>query len=139
MVETMGIGKKFRNKRKAMNMTLEQLAEKIGTNITTLSMFERDSVNLSMHTLLDLCSFFNISLVEAIEMEEESFLQYIKTPDHIGEILLLCRSTAGYSRYKAAELSQLSDVTISLVEKGILIPTLDTFLRLARIYIKNDE
>lgn len=135
----MGIGKKFRNKRKVLNLTLEQLAEKIGTNITTLSMFERDSVNISMHTFLDLCAFFDISLLDALEIGdggEDSFLKYIKSQDNIGEILMLCRTTIGYSRYKAAELSELSDVTISLIEKGILIPTLETFTRLAKIYIE---
>lgn len=135
----MGIGKNFRNKRKMLNLTLEQLAEKVGTNITTLSMFERDSVNISMHTLLDLCTFFDLNLLDALEIKgENSFLKYIKTQENIGEILLLCRTTEGLSRYRVAELSQLSEVTISLVEKGILIPTLDTFTRLAKVYLKDN-
>ena len=134
----MGIGKKFRSKRKILNLTLEELAEKIGTNITTLSMFERDSVNISMHTFLDLCRFFDINIIDALEIQvEDSLLKYIKSQDNLGEILLMCRTTLGYSRYKVAEISELSDVTISLVEKGILVPTLDTFTRLAKVYIDN--
>lgn len=118
-----------------LDYTLEEVCEKVGTSITTLSMFERDAVNISMHTFLDLCSFYGVEMLDMLEIEiGNSFLQYIKTADDIGKNILLCRTLSGYSRYKLAELADCSDVTISLIEKNILIPTLDTFRRLATIF-----
>lgn len=121
--------------RKSLNLTLEEVSDKVGTNITTLSMFERDTTNISMHTFLDLCSFYGIEMLDILELEiGNSFLQYIKTAEDIGKNILLCRTLAGYSRYKLAELADCSDVTIALIEKNILIPTLDTFRRLIVIF-----
>lgn len=131
----MKIGYKFRNMRKALDLTLEEVADKVGTNITTLSMFERDSANISMLTFLDLCTFYGVGMLDMLELEiGNSFLQYISTADDIGKNILLCRTLSGYSRYKLAELADCSEVTISLIEKNILIPTVDTFRRLAVIF-----
>jgi transcriptional regulator with XRE-family HTH domain len=131
----MKIGYKFRRMRKILDLTLEEVAEKVGTNITTLSMFERDSANISMHTFLDLCSFYGVEMLDMMEIEiGNSFLQYIKNAEDIGKNILLCRTLAGYSRYKLAELADCSEVTISLIEKNILIPTVDTFRRLVIIF-----
>lgn len=133
----MKIGYKFRRMRKSMNLTLEEVCEKVGTNITTLSMFERDAANISMHTFLDLCAFYGVEMLDILELEiGNSFLQYIKTADDIGKNILLCRTLAGYSRCKLAELADCSDMTISLIEKDILIPTLDTFRRLIAIFVE---
>jgi transcriptional regulator with XRE-family HTH domain len=121
--------------RKALNLTLEEVSQRIGTNITTLSMFERDGANISMHTFLDLCSFYGVEMLDVLELEiGNSFLQYIKTAEDIGKNILLCRTLSGYSRYKLAELADCSDVTIALIEKNILIPTLETFRRLVLIF-----
>jgi transcriptional regulator with XRE-family HTH domain len=131
----MKIGYKFRGMRKSLNLTLEEVSQRVGTNITTLSMFERDEANISMHTFLDLCTFYGVEMLDILELEiGNSFLQYIKTADDIGKNILLCRTLSGYSRYKLAELADCSDVTISLIEKNILIPTLDTFRRLVLIF-----
>jgi transcriptional regulator with XRE-family HTH domain len=131
----MKIGYKFRSMRKALNLTLEEVSQRIGTNITTLSMFERDGANISMHTFLDLCSFYGVEMLDVLELEiGNSFLQYIKTAEDIGKNILLCRTLSGYSRYKLAELADCSDVTIALIEKNILIPTLETFRRLVLIF-----
>lgn len=128
----MQIGNKFRLMRKSLKLTLEEAAEKAGTNITTLSMFERDTANISMHTFLDLCAFYEVEMFDILEMDiGSSFLTEIKTAEDIGKKILLCRTLAGYSRYKLAELADCSDVTIVLIEKNILIPTLDTFTRIA--------
>lgn len=131
----MKIGYKFRNLRKNLNLTLEEVSEKVGTNITTLSLFERDKVNISMHTFLDICTFYGVEMLDILEIEiGNSFLQYIKTADDIGKNILLCRTLSGYSRYKLAEMADTNYVTISLIEKNILIPTLDTFRRLAIVF-----
>ena len=131
----MKIGYKFRRMRKTLDLTLEEVADKVGTNITTLSMFERDGANISMHTFLDLCSFYGVEMLDMMEIEiGNSFLQYIKNAEDIGKNILLCRTLAGYSRYKLAEMADCSEVTISLIEKNILIPTVDTFRRLVIIF-----
>jgi transcriptional regulator with XRE-family HTH domain len=128
----MKIGYKFRRMRKTLKLTLEEVAEKIGSNITTLSMFERDEANISMHTFLDLCTFYGVGMMDILEIEiGNSFLQYIKDANDIGKNILLCRTLSGYSRFKLAELADCSDGIIALIEKNILIPTLDTFRRLA--------
>jgi transcriptional regulator with XRE-family HTH domain len=131
----MKIGNKFRRMRRSLNLTLVEVAEKVGSNITTLSMFERDEANISMHIFLELCTFYGVEMLDILEMEiGNSFLQHIKTAEDIGKNLLLCRTLAGYSRGKLANMADCSDVTISLIEKNILIPTLDTFRRLAYIF-----
>lgn len=134
----MKIGSKFRKLRKSLNLTLVEVASKVGSNITTLSMFERDDANISMHVFLDLCSFYGVEMFDILEIEiGDSFMKNIKTADDIGKNLLLCRTLAGYSREKLGELADCSNVTISLIEKNILIPTLDTFTRLAIIFAEN--
>lgn len=131
----MKIGYKFRNMRKSMGLTLEEVADKVGSNITTLSMFERDNANISMMTFLELCSFYGVEMLEMLELENgNGLLRSIRSSDDIGSNLLHCRTMRGYSRYKVAELADCNETTISLIEKSILVPTLETFLRLAILY-----
>ncbi len=54
------IGYKIRSFRKTRNMTLSELADRIGKSIATVSKYESGEVAISIDALIDICKCFNI-------------------------------------------------------------------------------
>lgn len=49
------VGEKIKSKREEMNVTQEELAEKISINVEYLNQIEKGEVDVDMQTLLKLC------------------------------------------------------------------------------------
>lgn len=61
-VDYAAVGRKIRDKRKALNITQEQLAEMCEVSPSYIGHIERGSRNLSMNTAVQLCSALEIGL-----------------------------------------------------------------------------
>ena len=55
------MGKKIRRKRREMDITQEQLAEKVGISTSFMGHVERGTRTLSVDTLFKLCVALNVS------------------------------------------------------------------------------
>ena len=63
-------GRKVRELRKGMNLTQEQLADKINLNKTSISYFERNKRTPSMDTIIDLAYALNTTPYYLMDAEE---------------------------------------------------------------------
>lgn len=79
------IGKFISQKRKKVNLTQEELAEKLNISKNAVSKWERGLNLPNVSIMQELCEILNITIIELLNGEEttkeEGYLEYIKYHD----------------------------------------------------------
>lgn len=66
----MTVGDRIKNRRKELNMTMEELAEKIGVKRWTINKYEKNQIDFSLSTIKALHSVLNISYIELLDDDD---------------------------------------------------------------------
>ena len=89
------LGNLIKKKRLSLNLTMEQIARKVGTNRSTLWSIEKGNLNCSMKTFLAIIDFLNLSFnVEdknKLKIERVRASRVNKTKDKkINSFIIMC-------------------------------------------------
>lgn len=66
---TYRFGEILKRARKAKNMTIEELGDKIGKTASTVYKYERDEVETNLYTVIEICNVLNIDINEFVDKE----------------------------------------------------------------------
>lgn len=66
----MTVGDRIKNRRKELNMTMEELADKIGVKRWTINKYEKNQIDFSLSTIKALHSALNISYIELLDDDD---------------------------------------------------------------------
>lgn len=67
----MTVGTRIRNRRLELNMTMEELGEKLGVKRWTVNKYEKDQIDLSVSTIKALHEILGISYMELLDDDSE--------------------------------------------------------------------
>ena len=132
----MELGQKMRQNRGKLNQ--EELAEKLGISINTLSSYENGRSYPTIDTFKHFCEIFNLSADDILELNDIS-----KTPKNRGGMLYQklrdLREQLGYDLKEAANKIQVSTGTWSKYENGVRTPPLSRFKKIClEFYVSAD-
>ena len=126
------LGDKIKNLRKGMNLTQEQLCEKIGTAQSTLGMIESNKREAGKKTLLKIADFFGVT-VDYLLTDDESELNEKDKKSITKDLKKLMdefrEGTDGIAYYNGQELDEND---LDLIESAMKIA-------LEQIKIKNKD
>lgn len=66
----MTVGDRIRNRRQELDMTMEELADKIGVKRWTVNKYEKDEIDLKLSTIKALHETLNISYIDLLDDDE---------------------------------------------------------------------
>lgn len=66
----MTVGDRIRNRRQELDMTMEELADKIGVKRWTVNKYEKDEIDLKLSTIKALHEALNISYIDLLDDDE---------------------------------------------------------------------
>ena len=66
----MTVGDRIRNRRQELDMTMEELADKIGVKRWTGNKYEKDEIDLKLSTIKALHEALNISYIDLLDDDE---------------------------------------------------------------------
>lgn len=66
----MTVGDRIRNRRQELEMTMEELADKIGVKRWTVNKYEKDEIDLKLSTIKALHEALNISYIDLLDDDE---------------------------------------------------------------------
>lgn len=102
----LGVGRKIALYRKEAGFTQDELAEKSGKMINTISKLERGIGDPKLSTLLDISLALNVSLFEILAIDESSLTKYKRSNEKlISEINRI--------------LQELDERTLNIIKKQI--------------------
>lgn len=66
----MTVGDRIRNRRQELEMTMEELADKIGVKRWTVNKYEKNEIDLKLSTIKALHEALNISYIDLLDDDE---------------------------------------------------------------------
>lgn len=131
-------GKRLRAKRQERGLTLEALAEKADLAISYVASVERGERNLGLENIVSLAQALNISPSELLPGIHHQKKDQIKIA--FGKQLKAKREERGLSQEALAEIAQIDQTTVALIEHGegnVNLETLATLAQVLKIPLKD--
>ncbi len=126
-------GSRLKQFRKACGLTQEQLAEKLNIHERTVSRWERDVCNPDMSMFGLIADILHVSLEELWGLPANKRIENGKFDIvSLGHELSVQRIRLGESQGELAQAVGVSSDTVSKWERGLISPSLETFIALAK-------
>ena len=81
----MTVGDRIRNRRQEMDMTMEELADKIGVKRWTVNKYEKDEIDLKLSTIKALHNALNISYIDLLDDDESEDKEILTAYHHASD------------------------------------------------------
>lgn len=74
----MTVGDRIRERRKELNMTMEELGERLGVRRWTVNKYEKDQIDMNVSTIKALHNILGISYLELLDDDETDDVRVIR-------------------------------------------------------------
>ena len=125
-------GERLKSLRKAAGITQQELADKLGVHLQTVSKWERGISEPDIALLGELSSVLDISLEKLLDCKEGEVVYSGKfSVRNLSAMIYACRSAAGESQERLGELAGVSTDAVSRWERGVTCPDINDLCKLA--------
>lgn len=132
----MSLGERIRDLRLDKGLSGKELAELASVSQSSISRIELNQQSPTIETLKNICAALEIQLIDILvdelvpSLPSQSKNQMKLSPTNIGERIKGLRRSLGWTGKELGDKSGVSQSFISMIEKGINSPTVETLEKL---------